>query len=158
MSRFDAEAFFDYCENLLKDKISDKVAEINAEKGDSLLIAPNDRQFITDFTEQILNEDIFFYCTMLPAENVASNGPFVSTELKMMVYVAFIDTDGGEKSRKKGFRYTRAISEIYQNAFDNLAEVSNIEIIQHIPESAQFQNESEWYKLGGVEIKGTITT
>lgn len=157
MSKFDVESFYNHCADLFKNNIDAKVTEINNEKADSITIeAPSADQIITDFHEQILNFDFFTYYTLLEATSVDQAGSSVAYEVSMLFYVCFLDPEDGTDIIKKALRYTRALAEIFQEGNFDESRLSGLEIIQHFPQSAQFQNGSDWYKIGGVEIKGTV--
>lgn len=156
---FDVESFYDYAAQVLKDNISAKVAEINTEKDDGITLeAPRSSDYYVDFNEKVISEPFFIYYTLVEARPIENVGEDVSIEVTMMFYVAFIEIDGGDEALKKGMRYTRAFQEVFKEGFAGHAQISDLEIFQHMPQSAQFEKSSKWYKIGGIEIKGTIST
>lgn len=159
MSQFDVEAFYDHCAGIVQDNITAKVAEINAEKADShAIVAPTVNQFVADFSKQILNENFFIFYTLLDAQTVGQVGSYAAQEVSMLFYACFLEAEDGTDVIKKSLRYSRALTEIFLEHYRDTPEISGIEIIQHFPQSAQFQNSSDWYKIGGIEIKGTIVS
>lgn len=156
MSKMDVEEFYDFTVALVRDNIDAKIDAINAEKGDTLLQKPTSGQFVSDVTEQVLAHDFFLFYTMAPSKVLDNAGPNTSLEITMMFYVVFVDPAGGSDSFKKAVRYTRALAEIFKDNYDSYAHSSDFELVSHIPQSAQFENSSEWYKIGGIEIKGAI--
>lgn len=157
MSQFDIESFYDYCIALVKDNIGAKITEINNEKADSIvLVAPASNQYVSDFSKQLLNENLFVYYTLLDSEITGQTGHGLAQEITMLFYVCFLESENEIDTVKKSLRYTRALTEIFLNDYKSASEISTIEINQILPQSAQFQNASDWYKISGVEIKGTI--
>lgn len=159
MSQFDVESFYDFCSAVVQDNIAAKVAEINAEKADAHVIqAPTENQFVSDFSAQLLNENFFIYYELLDTEATEQAGDSVALEVMMRFYALFVEAEDGTDSVKKALRYSRALHEIFLEHYRDVPEISGIEIIQIAPQSTQFPNSSDWYKIGGVEIKGTIVS
>ena len=155
--KFDVESFYNLMVKTLKDNIDTKIDEINAEKADSITLQkPRDPQdYYANFNNQMLAQTFFIYYTMIsakPLENVGGHG---SVEVVMHIYAAFVDVDG-DNALQKGMRYTRALSEIFKENYDLSPHISDIEVFEHLPQSAQFEKRSKWYKIGGIEIKGII--
>lgn len=158
MSKFDEEEFYDYCVNLVKDNIGAKITALNAEKADAITLeTPGASDYIFDFSVKSATPDFFIYYTMLDAVPLDTVGNQSSIECNILFYFAFIDFEENDYSIRKGMRYTRALREIFLDNFNNNHQISDFEIFQVFPQSAQFQNTKKWYKVGGVEIKGVIT-
>ncbi len=157
MSIFDTESFYDYCSELVKANIDTKIDEINAEKADAIILEkPDANDFVYDFSVQRTTPDFFFFYTLTGERPLQTNGDKVSMEISMIFYAAFVDNDVDDAAIRKGLRYSRALREIFLEDHGKQSKISDLEIISHLPESAQFQNTKKWYKIGGIEIKGSI--
>lgn len=157
MSKFDVEKFYDYAVALLKDNIGNKITELNTEKSDSITLeAPENEEYIADFNSQAVLPEFFVYYTISDVVPVQSVGEAVALEVTLMIYAAFIDYEEGDAPIRKGMRYVRALYEIFSDNFAKNSRISDFEIFQHMPQSAQFENTENWYKIAGVQIKGTI--
>lgn len=159
MSKFDAENFYDYCVNLVKDNIASKVAALNTEKSDSItLIAPDSGNYLSDYNNIAVTPSFFIYSSIIGVNVLQSVGTKASLEITVMFYVAFIDHSESDSAIRKGLRYTRGLQEIFLDNFSKNSQISDFQIFQHAPQSAQFENTSKWYKIGGIEIKGVISS
>lgn len=156
---FDVESFYDLAVATLKDNIDAKIDSLNAEKADAITLKkPEGDDYYPDFNEKMISKTFFISYGIVDAQVTEVVGEDVSIEVTMHVYVGFVEVNGGVEVIKQGLRYTRALHEIFTENFDASANISNIEIFQYMPQSAQFEKNSKWYKIGGIEIKGTIST
>ena len=156
MANFDLEDFRDILKAYLVDNMAAKVAEINTEKGDSLLVEIPEAQYFQDFNEKIVNFTDFMYFGFLPFDPGRSSGNSLAQPVSMFFLSMISDHEGGTVGENKLLRYTRAMTEIFQaNATAN-AHISDLEITIMPPELVQIRPGADWYKAGGVYVKGTV--
>ena len=156
MARFDLEDFRDVLKAYLVDNMVAKVAEINTEKGDSLLFVIPEAQYFQDFNEKIVNVTNFIYFGFLPFDPGISSGNSLAQPITMFFLTMVSDHEGGILGENKILRYTRAMTEIFQeNALSN-AHISDLEITILPPDLVQIKPGADWYKAGGVYVKGTV--
>ena len=156
MANFDLEDFRDILKAYLVDNMAAKVAEINTEKGDSLLVEIPEAQYFQDFNEKIVNFTDFMYFGFLPFDPGISSGNSLAQPVSMFFLSMISDHEGGTVGENKLLRYTRAMTEIFQaNATAN-AHISDLEITIMPPELVQIRPGADWYKAGGVYVKGTV--
>ena len=156
MGSFDLEDFRDILKAYLVDNMVAKVAEINTEKGDSLLVVIPESSYFQDFNEKIVNVTDFIYFGFLPFDPGISSGNSIGQEITMFFMTMVSDHEGGILGENKILRYTRAMIEIFQaNALAN-AHISDLEITILPPDLVQIRPGADWYKAGGVYVKGTV--
>lgn len=156
MAKYDVEQFEDDMLALVKSNISAKVAEINAEKGDDMLQAPRDDQYINNYSRDNINKDFWIYYAVVQSEPIAQAGASLALEVTMDFYIAFCNVNNDGAAQKKTLRYIRALSEIFQSNYRKHAEISALKITSHFGGQTRFENNRNWYKIGAVELKGTI--
>lgn len=156
MARFDLEDFRDVLKAYLVDNMVAKVAEINAEKGDSLLIDIPEAQYFQDFNEKIVNFKEFIYFGFQPFEPGISSGDSLAQPVSMFFVTMVTDQSGGITGENKILRYTRAMAEIFQAKALTDSRISDLEITILPPDLVKIEPGSEWYKAGGVNVKGTV--
>ena len=156
MARFDLEDFSDVLKAYLVDNMVAKVAEINTEKGDSLLVVIPEAQYFEDFNSDIVNFKDFIYFGFLPFDPGISSGDSLGQPVTMFFLTMTSDVDGGTIGRNKILRYTRAMTEIFQASALKDSRISDLEITILPPDLVQITPGADWYKAGGVYVKGTV--
>jgi len=157
MAKFDLEVFSDTLKNYLIDNMAAKVAEINTEKGDDpVLNEIPAAAYFEDFNEKIVNFTDFIYFGFDEFEPGVSNAGEIGQPVSMFFLTLVIDQDGGVVGRNKILRYTRAMFEIFEENATTDANISDLEMIILPPDRVTLDLSSDWYKTGGVRIKGTI--
>lgn len=157
MAKFDLETFRDTLKAYLVDNMTAKVAEINTEKGDDpVLVVIPEAQYFQDFNEKIVNYENFIYFGFLPFEAGDPNAGEIGQPVSMFFMTMIMDQNSGIVGENKILRYTRAMFEIFQANATAEANISDLEIIILPPESIKIESGSEWYKAGGVYVKGYL--
>ena len=156
MGSFDLEDFRDILKAYLVDNMVAKVAEINTEKGDTLLVVIPEAQYFQDFNEKVVNFKDFIYFGFLAFDPGVSSGDSLGQPVTMFFLTMVSEHKGGIIAENKILRYTRAMTEIFQaNALEN-AHISDLEITILPPDLVQIRPGADWYKAGGVYVKGTV--
>lgn len=144
--------------SFVKVDLTDKLAEIDAEKNDGIILTdvPLDSFFDT-FTEEVNNVKNFIHYTMNDSSSDGI-GPATSKSFSMFIVVYSPENFNSNDStwRKKAFRYSRAIEEIIQTHSKDIGSISQIKISTMIPQLFQINEQSPIYKVGGALIKGII--
>jgi len=157
MARFDLENFSDTLKAYLVDNMAAKIAEINTEKGDDpVLIEIPETQYFEDFNRKIVNFKDFMYFGFLDFETGIPNAGELGQPASMFFMTFVTDQNSGVIGRNKILRYTRAMFEIFQENATEEANISDLEITILPPEAVKLDFGSDWYKVGGVYVKGTI--
>lgn len=154
--RFDLEDFRDTLKAYLVDGMAAKVAEINTEKGDTLLNEIPEAQYTQDLNEKIVNFTEFIYFGFLDFDPPVSSGGQIAQPVSMFFMTVVPDTDGGIVGENKILRYTRAMTEIFQAQALKDSRISGLEITPMPPALVDIEPGSEWHKAGGVFVKGTV--
>lgn len=154
----DEETFLDDMVALLKSKIDAKVSEINTLKSDSITLEtiPSDR-FIETLNEDALNWPLFVYYG-IDAINSNGLGPATSREVTVFFDIIFMDDQSsfGNVGRKSVQRYTRALREIIQENYRKIKYASISKVDSVSPVNLRDVEDSNYYKVAGVEVKATI--
>lgn len=157
MATFDLEDFRTTLKAYLVDNMAAKIAELNTLKADSLtLVVIPEAQYFQDFNEKIVNFKDFIYFGFLPFEPGDSNAGEIGQPVSMFFMTLVTDQDGGIVGENKILRYTRAMFEIFRDKATAHANISDLEITILPPEAVSLDAGSEWYKAGGVYVKGTL--
>jgi len=156
MANFDLEDYRDLMKAFLVDNMAAKVAEINTEKGDSLLVEIPEAQYFQDFNEKIVNFKDFIYFGFLPFEQGISSGNALGQPVSMFFLTMVSDHAGGIVGENKILRYTRAMMEIFQAESLTDSRISDLELTILPPDLIQIEPGADWYKAGGIYVKGTV--
>lgn len=156
MAKFDVESFRDYFLNLVKDNLTAKLAEIQAEKGDGLdLTTFEDAQYVGDMNEKVMNFERYIYYALTIGDQ-ETNGHQTSLDIEMSIEVVFANQEGGQEVENSLLRYTRAISEIILENSVGRASIGGIEVKRFFPVSGNNTITQTLVHVGSVEITGTI--
>lgn len=154
----DEENFLDDIVTLLKSKIDAKVTEINTLKNDSITLEtiPSER-FIETLNEDALNWPIFIYYG-IDAINSNGIGPTTAREITVFFDIIFMDDQSslGNIGRKSVQRYTRALREIIEDNYRAIKYASINKVDSVSPVNLRDVEDSNYYKVAGVEVKATI--
>lgn len=156
MAKFDLEDFRDILKAYLVDNMAAKVAEINTEKGDTLLVVIPEEQYFQDFNEKIINYKEFVYFGFLDFDPPVTSGGKIAQPVSMFFMTIVPDQDGGIVGENKILRYTRAMTEIFQAKTLTDARISDLEITPSPPGLVKIEPGPEWQKAGGVYVKGIV--
>lgn len=159
MARFDVESFEDYFTTLLKDNLDAAIAAVNSEKGDGSLIETiSTSAWFTEMNE-VVNFSPFVLCGVVETEpQGASVGGTTPLKITQSVEVVFQEAnDGTATTRKRLWRYTRAILDVLKDdSINTPSAISDLEIVPYAPVTITAQ-ENATLRIGGVQITGAIT-
>ena len=158
MARFDIENFRDYFIAMIKDNLAAKLAEINAEKADSLTLEVFDNdQYAGSLSEKVMNYADFVLYGFPEIQTIQQpdSGDF-AIEIQMTFDIWIADTDGGIVAENKVLRYTRAFSEIIAENIRKNPIIGDVQLEIFSPLPLSLSQFSAIMRVGGVQIKGTI--
>lgn len=161
--KYDIERLEEDLLALVQSKLPDKIAEISAEKADSIVLeVPLDSQYFntTDDEVDVSNQTLNIqYGVIDGAPFSVSSNTSEDNRYIFLIYLNELNGIPGEV-RKKLFRYIRAFKEIFEENFDRLTCASSIKVQSIAPTSASWDtNEtSPVYKVGGVYINIAIAS
>ena len=157
MSKFDIEGFSEYFVSMMKTNLAAKIAEISAEKNDTIVIEPpKDKHFIHTINDQALNFDPFIHYGF---SNISAVGNGIAVKYTPTMFFAFyfIDTGKGDIAEKKLLRYTRAMTEIATSKSTENSMISALEVVPLPPALvALSEQDGAELKVGGIEITGSF--
>ena len=156
MGSFDLEDFRDILKAYLVDNMAAKVAEINTEKGDYLLIVIPESDYFQDFNGRIVNVTNFIHFGFMPFDPGVSSGDSLGQPVTMFFMTMISDHEGGILGENKILRYTRAMKEIFQEKSLTDSRISDLEIEIQPPALVEIIPGADYYKAGGVYVKGTV--
>jgi len=155
--KFDIECFIDNMEQHIKNKINDKIIEIDTEKGSTFTTEPiNEKAYIFQSLDNMpVNFDpiLFYGISQVPSKSITG-----ATAKMYKVEISVIKADSESKTiGKKLLRYQRALEEIFEENFYKINNVRpKIEVSSLQPISFRLQNSSNQFKAIGIEIEFSI--
>lgn len=164
--KYDAEALLNDLENIIKQNLNNKIAEIQAEK-EALLGSSN-------FNVPSVDENAYFDTLDGRESNwnpyvyygVGDNSPIEiasaeASELSLFFTVVLTNDANDPNVYRKMLRYIRALQEVVSENFDEIAEASNFKITTLTPSDMRdMDGEDEMgllHKIGGVAITTAIS-
>lgn len=154
----DEENFLDDIVAIVKNNLSAKIAEINTLKNDSIILddIPSER-FIETLNEDALNWPVFVYYGI---DSIDTNGIGPSTSRQVTVFfdLLFMDDQSGfgNLARRSVQRYTRALREIIEKNYKKIKYASISKVNSVSPIDLKTLEDSNFYKVAGVEVQATI--
>jgi hypothetical protein len=159
--KYDAELLETDLLNLVQSNLPAKIAEITAEKADSIVVdVPLNEQYLNSTDDQVDNFTLTVIYGLTDGEPFSiSSGTAENNRYMFLIYIDELNEQPGVV-RKKLFRYIRALKEIFEENFDRLPCVSKLDLQTVAPTSASWdKNErSPVYKVGGVYISTSIAS
>lgn len=158
MVKFDVETFRDFFLATFQAGMAAKVAEINAEKADSITLEDiSADQYLSGWNEKVATYDIFILYGFPEITALQTVGSDTALEITMSVEIVIPEGNTADNSTEtKVMRYTRALAEIAAAVATERAEISDLEIAPYSPIQLAAQDGS-LLRMAGIEIKGTIT-
>ena len=157
MGKNDIEKVEQVILGIVQSKLADKVTEINADKGDSLLTDIDSSKYFSDFYQEDLTSSkfIFFGIEQPETQSVGRD----SAETWTIFYKVFIQQENNLTTiRSSVLRYTRALKEIInENSILIARHCSKGEISNLTPENVEDINNDTPFKMGGIEFKVTLS-
>lgn len=144
---------------LVQAKLPGKLTEITAEKADSITIpAPTDAQYFNSTDDEVDNRT-FGVRYGLEDPNPASISSNTAED-NIYVFLVYLNemNELPDVVRKKLFRYTRALKEVFEENFDQFSFVSKMNIVTIAPQSWAENEISPVYKVGGVYIETSLVS
>lgn len=160
MSHKDEETFLDDVVTLMKAELSTFIAEVNNEKNDGINCPTvADKRFYESLNDEVFNFPAFIYYGIkgISAQTI---GPATSAEITL--FFDFLHLDDGtsqiasHKIRKKVMRCGKAMRLLIQKNFRKIRYADDLEILTMSPQNFKNIESKQNYKLGGIELKGTI--
>lgn len=146
---------------LVKAKLPAKLAEITAEKADSITLpAPLDSEYFNSTDDEVDNRKLSVQYGLIDGSPLSiSSATAEDNRYIFLIYLNEMNKNPGIV-RKKLFRYIRAFKEIFEENFDSFPHVSDMKVQTIAPTSASWEeNEtSPVYKVGGVYIETSLAS
>ncbi len=152
MSKYDEERLEDDLLAIVQDNLPAKLTEIENEKNDGIVLEdiPSDQYYSTLLNDVLNNDPIIFYGT----QSMSIEAITGATARNVMVFfeVLFLEDFSGVDTRKKAFRYIRALREVIEENARKIPSTSGFEIEGTLPTDFVDLDSSNYYKIGGVAI------
>lgn len=156
---FDGEDLLDRVLSIIQTGLSAKLTAIEAEKiakgkgiTGGLPVPESGAYFRQTWSNNILNyaPAIFYGIENVQADGV---GPVTSEKFTVFVEVIIVDSGMDTNTTSKIMRYSRALKELFQSSFSEVAETGRIKIETVRPVSFKLeQDSSEEIKVGGISL------
>ncbi len=160
-AKIDAEALLDTILAIMTDAgtgLNVRIAAIEAEKAaagkalaSSVLPIPTAGYFRQTWDEILNTSPAIFYG--IEQVTPTSNGPAVAKDFQIFVEVVLSALDITNDSTDRVFRYSRALEEIFSEAFKPMAEASQMTVKALLPASFKVEmGAGQDVKIGGVSL------
>jgi hypothetical protein len=157
MAKFDLENFRDYFVSLFQVNLGTKLAEINAEKSDSIVLADfTSDQYFSDMNAKVSNYSKFIFYGFTDILTIPNPRGGFALDVTIAFDIVFSEPEGGTISENMIIRYTRALAEIVSENATRNPQIQDVEVQLFAPASFADNATSDRMKIGGIQIKGTI--
>lgn len=160
MAKFDSEDLLDSILQIMTDGLNTKIAAIEAEKvakgkglTPTLAQIPSGGYILQTWNEKALNINpaIFYGIEDVTAQDSGAN--VVAKTYKIFVEIVLTDSGMTNDGSRRIARYTRALEEVFKEAFDSVAHISRIKVETVRPVSFRLDTDSSVeVKVGGVSL------
>lgn len=157
MARVDTEVLFYDLKSYLQANIAAKVAEINSEKNDGLLMAAppsNDAYLDLSLDQKVPNYNPFVFIH-IDSQRTTSQGMNASKEIRFEV-AYFVAKTGKPAEIRLGLRYTRMLEEVAKGAWRNIMPGYTFDMEALDPVDAQLPSSDKWHKVYSVALTVTL--
>lgn len=155
---YDVENFFDELEDFMQANLNTRISAINTEKNDSITLdtVSSSAYFFLTLDETVANYDPFIFYSI---GGIESDGIGPHTGKTYLVDVALVMTSDGvdSNSRKRTLRYHRALTEIFEENYQEINKRVNIKVNSLEPITFATQNDSQLYRAVGVQLQVTLS-
>ncbi len=156
MGKTDIEVVEQNILGIVQSNFAAKIAEINAEKGDDLLVDIPAFKYFSDFYDQTLNSEIFIWFGLDESDVIPVQGNH-GTTWNIFYRVLTVDLNSNTKARSQIFRYTRALYEIIEDNVNNISRFcSSPKITRLTPKDMTDIIDATPYKMGGINLEITV--
>lgn len=146
---------------LVKAKLPAKITEINTDKADSItLLVPTDAQYFntTDDEASASNQILTVLYGLTGGSPISiQSATAEENQYIFLIYFNNLNLAAGIV-RRSLLRYTRAFKEVFEENFDRLSFVSNMNIITIAPQLWRENEKSPVYKVAGVYIETSLAS
>ncbi len=159
MAKFDLESFRDYFLTMIQSAWAAKIAEINAEKSDAITLQDiPSAQYFSDLNESVVNFNEFIHYEFGEIQTITQPRMPAAMVVEMAVAVVVTDPQSGLSAENKALRYTRALAEIIMANASKNPQIGGVEIEVFAPISPKENLLSGSTKVGGIIIKGVLSS
>lgn len=157
--KYDIERLESDLLQIVQDNLSAKLAEIEAEKADSIsLVAPSNSEYFSTTSDAVDNR---IYSIQYGVESVDTLSNSSSTaEVVRLIFLRYIPELNQQQGvvRKQLYRYARAFKEIIEENFRKIPCSSTIKITTVAPQRWQDNEFAAVYKVAGIYIETEIVS
>lgn len=159
--KYDVEKLEDDLLALVKDNLPAKIAEINTDKADSITLAtPTEAQYFntTDDQVDVSNQKLTVLYGLTGGSPISiSSSTAEDNQYIFLIYLNNLNLAAGVV-RRSLLRYARAFKEVFEENFDRLSFVSNMNIVTIAPQLWAENENSPAYKVAGVYIETSLAS
>jgi hypothetical protein len=157
MARADIETFRDYFLNLIQANLAAKIAQINLEKNDGITLTdfiPD--QYTNDMGRAVMNYSQFVFYGFPEILTIPNPRGDFAMDITMSFEIVLAAPEAGIVAENKILRYTRAFAEIITESLRGNYIASDVTVEILAPISLAENLGSQWSKIGGIQVRGTI--
>lgn len=155
MAKYDLETFCSEIKAQLVANLNTKIAEITAEKNDTIVLRTVDAEAY--FFQSMNNKQANFNPFILYAvEDIANKTVYGGAVKSVTVQIALVLVDSGEDSdpvlQNRMFRYLRALEEVFQDSFQFATNAVKVEVQSLRPDTFPLANSIEMARVVGINL------
>lgn len=155
---YDIEDILDNTKTILQNDLNTQIGIINTDKSDSITLDTIDS---SAYAYQVMDNEIFNYNPFIffgvTGINNNTQGPYVLEEIIVSVMLIAADEGTGEDMTRKMIRYQTALKETIKTNWPNGGIKNKITIESLLPVQIEQLNDSQDFRVVGIEFKTTIS-
>jgi hypothetical protein len=157
MSRYDIESLCDDIKTILTTNLNDKLAEIDADKNDSITLATINSSAYhfqsMNGANSNYNPFVFYGVQEIDGEGFHSNTPM---RIDVSIIIVVEDTGQDIDIGKRMLRYGRALKEVFEEGFQDIAQGVKISVQSQVPIEINLMNTSAIHRAIGVLVRADM--
>lgn len=154
--KYDMERLLDGIVNVYKDNLNAKIAEIQAEKADGMVLKTVDAAAyaVQELNGVTQNYNPYIFVGIEDIQSVGL-GPHTADTLIMNVVLVLADEGEDVAIGRRLLRYSRAIRETLEKNWND-TRITKAQITSLVPVDFKLQNSSQLFRAVGIEIRAAI--
>jgi hypothetical protein len=156
---YDLEQFITDVQTLCAAQLNTKIAALNSEKNDSIVLASIDSSayVVQSFDAETVNWNPFVFIGVNEIKDMSEPIRGASaTDVKVVVAIVLEDASVDVQVWKRMFRYGRALKEIFEDNFDGIGRSIKLSVQSQVPIELPLLNDSFTHKAMGVMLSANF--
>ena len=157
MAAYDLDNLLTDIGSVITDNLNTKIAEINTEKGDSLLTTvDSDAVYKQTLRLQTVAYSPYIFYGITSIENISTNGPMSAMNVLVDIGIVLRDEAADTQIISKMFRYHRALKEIFEDDWILAENSIKMSVSNLAPVEFTRLGDETNHRVIGIQINATI--